>query len=33
VSDPRVDIPVWTAPWPVRPGEEFVRVSAAHLRG
>ena len=33
MSDPRVDIPVWTAPWPVRPGEEFMRVSAAHLRG
>ena len=33
MSETRVDVPVWTAPWPVRPGEEFVRVSAAHLRG
>ncbi|MBU6311119.1 MAG: PD-(D/E)XK nuclease family protein [Actinomycetales bacterium] len=32
-NDLRVEIPDWTPPWPVRRGEEFIRVSAAHLSG
>lgn len=32
-SERRAQIPAWTPPWPTRVGEDFLRISAAHLRG
>lgn len=27
------DIPIWTPPWPTQANSDFIRISAAHLRG
>ena len=33
MTDPRVEIPQWQPPWPVRVNDPFIRVTAAHMRG